>query len=652
MRLNVKSADYLKSKSTKTSDDVDATYWPIVKECYDYGIELRRPYEREWMLNLAFLAGRQYVFFNSQAHILQQIARAKGRVRSVDNIILPKWRRQVADLIRDDPQMVVVPNTNEDEDIKSAKIGTKALQYFWRTSRMKRKRRELAGWIYATGNGFLDDRWNPRLGPTQVDPASGKLVYLGDVDAGVWSPFEILVPSVFLGDTEIHRMSWIAKAKWRTLDYIRGMYEKKGALVTSESIPQPVMGADLVTGRVSGTNQRTEGAILIDLYHQPCVKYPNGLFITAANGIVLQVAEYPYSYYPIEHFKDIDIPGVFWGRATLTDAVPLQVRWNKNINSLDEFNTVAAKGKLLTPRGAQIETLPDDTHGEVVTYKPVLGHKPDWLQLKSMPPTVELAMQATKISLEDLYSSHEVSRGTNKSDIRSGEMVSLLLEQDAFGKMLSHAVFEEALEAWGSRVLKRMQDGYESERMIKIVGRDNEFEVLAFKGADLNGNTDVSVKRQSSLPDSRVLRNAEIMSRFEKGLYGDPMDPEVRRHVMNMLDDAVVDDIYSDTKLDEAYARYENNILASGSITELHVNQYDNHGIHLQEHNHFRKSLDYQKLKLKNRKQFLQLEVIFESHTIQHQMFIQQMEAQMIQRQAMIDNVKKEKGESNARGTA
>jgi hypothetical protein len=199
-----------------------------------------------------------------------------------------------------------------------------------------------------------------------------------------------------------------------------------------------------------------------------------------------------------------------------------------------------------------------------------------------------------------------------------------------------------------------MQDGYETDRMIKLVGRDNEFEVLAFKGADLHGNTDVSVKRQSSLPDSRVLRNAEIMSRFEKGLYGDPADPEVRRHVMNMLDDAVVDDIYSDTKLDEAYARYENNILASGSVSELYVNQYDNHSIHLQEHNHFRKSLDYQKLKVKDRKQFLQMEVIFESHCIQHQGFIQQMEAQMIQRQILIENAQKAQkgGESNARGKA
>ena len=578
--------------------------------------------------------------------MLQQISRIKGRARRVDNILLPKWRRQVADLIRDDPQMTVVPNTNEDEDIKAAKIGHKVLTSFWRNARMKKKRRELAGWIYATGNAFLDDRWNARLGPTQVDPKSGKFVYLGDVDAGVWSPFEVILPVVFLGDTDLHRMPWLIKAKWRTLDYIRANY-KRGGDVTSESGASPTFGADLISGRVGMTNSKIEGAILMDFYHQPCVAYPNGLFLTAANGIVLQKEAYPYNYYNIEHFKDIDIPGVFWGRATLTEAVPLQVRWNKTSNSIDEFNQVAAKGKLLAPRGSSLETIPDDTHGEIVYYKPVMGHVPTWMQPKGLPPSMELSLNMTKVSLEDLYSAHEVSRGTNKSDIRSGDMVSLLLEQDAFGRLPSHAVFEESLEAWGSRILKRFQDGYDTERMIKVAGRDNEYEIFAFKGADLRNNTDVSVKRQSSLPDSRVLRNAEVMNRFEKGLYGDPLDPEVRRHVMNMLDDAVVDDLYGDTKLDELYARYENNTLIQGQVTDLKVNQYDNHAIHVQEHNHFRKTLDYQKIKLQNPKAFMEAEVIFETHTMQHQIFLKQMEAQMIQRQAMLENAKKGGEESN-----
>ena len=382
---------------------------------------------------------------------------------------------------------------------------------------------------------------------------------------------------------------------------------------------------------------------------QPCINFPNGVFLTGANGIVLQKGDYPYNYYNIEHFKDIDIPGIFWGKATLTEAIPLQVKWNSTNNSIDEFNKIAAKGKLFAPRGSSLETVPDDTHGEVIFYKPVLGQKPDWLQLKGLPTSMELALNMAKTSLEDLYSAHEVSRGTNKSDIRSGDMVSLLLEQDAFGKLTSHAVFEEGLEAWGTRILKRFQVGYDGPRMIKIVGRDNEYEVFAFQGSDLRNNTDVAVKRQSSMPDSRVLRNAQVMERYEKGLYGDPMDPEVRRHVMNMLEDAVIDDLYGDTKLDEAYARYENQTLLSGQITDIKVNQYDNHAIHMQEHNHLRKTLDYQKIKLQNPKMFMELELVFQTHSMGHQEFLKQMEAQMIQRQVALENAKKQGGETNAK---
>ena len=75
MRLNTKSADRFKAnpkRSKQTEEDMEL--WMEVKKNYDLGLELRRPFEREWMINLAFLAGRQYVFFNSQAHMLQQEA--------------------------------------------------------------------------------------------------------------------------------------------------------------------------------------------------------------------------------------------------------------------------------------------------------------------------------------------------------------------------------------------------------------------------------------------------------------------------------------------------------------------------------------------------------------------------------------------------
>ena len=49
-----KAADHLMPKNTK-SKKVDDEYWPIVKEAYDLGMEVRRPFEARWILCLAFL---------------------------------------------------------------------------------------------------------------------------------------------------------------------------------------------------------------------------------------------------------------------------------------------------------------------------------------------------------------------------------------------------------------------------------------------------------------------------------------------------------------------------------------------------------------------------------------------------------------------
>jgi hypothetical protein len=170
--------------------------------------------------------------------------------------------------------------------------------------------------------------------------------------------------------------------------------------------------------------------------------------------------------------------------------------------------------------------------------------------------------------------------------------------------------------------------------MIEIVGRDNEVEALSFSATDLRGNTNVTVKKQSSLPDSRIAREASILDRFEKGLYGNPADPEVRRQVMVMLDDAVVKDIYSSDKKDEAVAAWENRLLVQ---LQLPINNYDNHVLHLKEHSNFQKGMDYQKLKLSNQKGFVEIEARFLAHTMQHQTFAQEMIQAQIQQQAALE---------------
>ncbi len=620
-----------KDKPKDTKDDL----WPWVKEKIQKGLELRRPFEAKWILQIAFLAGKQYSFFNVSAHLLQQMAQTQGKRRRVDNQLLARWRRLVADLIKNNPKMSVVPNSHEDQDIQGAKLGHKAMENFWRSNGMRKKNKKLAEWIYATGNAFLDDRWNEKLGPVKLEK-DGEVEYEGDADCGVWSPFDIVVPGVLLGDDDLHAFPWLGKMKWRDLDWIRGNYKKRGREVVEEVANAPMLQYGSLFGTAGGHDANTEeGAYVIDFYVKPCVKFPKGKFVTASNGVILQEGDYNFNQYHLEHFKDIDIPGVFWGKATLEDAIPLQVRWNITINNIDEFIRTMGKGKGLTPRGAKLSSLPDDTHGEWIEYTPIYGHKPEILTLKGLPNPYIMTLQTIQDSMDNLFSQHEVSRGTNKSDIRSGEMVALLQEQDSHGKIPSHQAYEESLERVMSRILKRIQEGYTTERMIKTVGTEGQFDVVSFKGTDLRNNTDVHVKTQSSLPDSRIARENIILQRMQAGLYGDiQRDPKKLRFVMNQLDDAVVEDFYSDTREDEALARVENKQLMNGA--QLLVNDYDDHGVHFEIHNSDRKKIDYQKIKFVDPKKFVELEASFNLHQSGHLKAINEQRERMLREQAMM----------------
>ena len=82
----------------------------LVRERYETARAARMPQEQQWHINLAFLEGRQYVFWNSATSSLEQIRPVPHRVRHVSNIILPHWCRETARLGRNDPIFNVIPN--------------------------------------------------------------------------------------------------------------------------------------------------------------------------------------------------------------------------------------------------------------------------------------------------------------------------------------------------------------------------------------------------------------------------------------------------------------------------------------------------------------------------------------------------------------
>jgi len=550
-------------------------------EKFDAAKTLRQIFEVKWYITRAFIKGEQYVFWNTGIGSLDRHrAMDPRRVRMVDNKIMSHVRKQQSKLLRVRPKAEVLPNSSDLSDRDAAKVGTKVLDHMYRVKDAARISRDIANWIYSTGNAIVVDAWNKEI------PGGG------DVHLEVDSPFSWYVPAVAFGPTELQDMPWAIRAKLRDVQWIEDTYNFKA---TPEGYSSDhtilLLQRDLDQGSGGMDTVNFPSAVVRENWIKPNKQYPKGVYWVTCNKKTIYQGSFP-NYgtddkpiweYPATHFRDIIVPGQFWGVATAELAIPLQQDWNRIRSSIIEWTRLMAKGKWLAPTGSALApTAIDNEHGEVIYFSPQRGMKPEQARIYPLPASVLEALQLNKASFMDLFAQHEVTQATNRSDIRSGHMVALLLEQDDTAHAMTFHDFEDRWAALWRHVLMLVQKYYTNTRTLKIVSAGKEPEIMEFKGADLKGNTDVYVATGTHLPDNRLARQSVIMERYQAGLYGPLEDPQTGVKVRRLLDEAVQEDVYDDIAVDQDAAMVENRYLRMG--LEVPINEWDNDNVHLSEH--------------------------------------------------------------------
>src|SRR5258708_19832583 len=89
---------------------------------------------------------------------------------------------------------------------------------------------------------------------------------------------------------------------------------------------------------------------------------------------------------------------------------------------------------------------------------------------------------------------------------------------------------EEGIGKVAFETLSLVSQFWDTQRMVKVVGLDGSFEVMAFKGSDLRGNNDIRVEAGSALPTSKAAKQAFIMDLMKMGF----IDPSKGLEVMEI----------------------------------------------------------------------------------------------------------------------
>lgn len=626
----------------------------------------RQPFERQWHLNIAFYNGRQYVApltVAGQGFRLTVPKSPPWRVRLVINKIRTAVRTEASKLTSSKPIPVVIPATTEDEDFSAARVAEQILKSEFNTYDFDSTIKSWVWWGVVTGNAFLKQYWDasaidetsqpppqpnpihPSLPPIQPPPVKGKIKYERI------NPFHIYVPDLLAEDIE--KQPYVIHVSTRHPLWVE---EKFGFKPVSDSL---AANTTMDAAVLSPSTQRDhlDSVLVKEIWIKPNAHpdFPQGGVLTIINNKVRQVSRgpdgapvwpWPFKEFPFYQYRGIPTGG-FYTESTVTDLIPLQKEYNRTRSQMVEIKNTMGKPKLMAFRGSinprQISSEP----GQAILVTPGMP-MPSELRGAEVPSTMINEIQTLTGEFDDISGQHEITRGnTPNSQITSGTAISFLQEQD--DSKLSYQVsgIEHAVQKLGTHYLKFAVHYWTDERLVKIVGRDGDFEAKHWRGSDLRGNTDVRVQTGSALPVSKAARQALITEMMQNGWIDVPVGLE-------LMDLGGYEKIIEDFLTDKRQAQRENMRMAEAPVEliasmveppvgpdgqpmiaygpnqeeiiidpatngewqpqpPMPVNSWDNHEAHIHFHNQFRKSQQFELLEEPIKK-------MFELHVQAHQM--------------------------------
>lgn len=581
----------------------------------------RQTQERQWLVNISFLVGKQHFVAENRktgAGLEERIVwelkaeDRKNKVKRTSNYILPLYRSQLARLLAMREHVTVDPLTGSDEDKSAARVSEEVLEdHFLMVNKtnpvlvrkmmcgMNLVKAKLFKAVLATGKGYLFPYWNPSakaktyLDNTVVDPAKPT----GDIECLVRTQFDVFEDRLgqFLIDQQI-----------MSVNEIKRLY---GADVPVEEIELSDVEQQLINlleGISEDREKYKDAARVYRYWEAPSDSHPDGRLVICTAKQVIFDGPIPEEYkgiIPLFGFDYMDFLLSSYPQGMVEQLISLQEDYNFTINRLYAYKKFFA-GKLKVPLKCKLQTKYDPDVGQVVFYDSGYG-EPHFESPPNPPSFLLEELVRIRKDMEDAAAVHDSAMGRLPQEIKSGVAIENLNELDQ--NQLTPVIMgiEAQMGFYCETVLNIAEVKYVEPRLRAIAGGDEAVaDVAVFTGQQLKGQRRIKVNVGSSLPASKENRQLFIMKLKAEGYIDE-------KKALELMEFGDLAGIYK--SIDETAQKVEITEMLKG--TEVLPTELDYHQTHIYVIEKFMKGEEFKRLQP-------EVAALFWKHRKAHQQFL------------------------------
>ena len=544
----------------------------------------RRKLEKQWELDLEFLAGNQYCEISPRGEVEEEEKYYYWQNRGAFNHIAPIIDSRVAKLTKMKPIMSVKAAGAEESDVKNAKLATALVNSSYQRLSLGDVISKTTGWSESCGTGFYFIGWNPDAGKL-LGEVDGKKVFEGDVVVESVSPFEIYPDSLCYENIESCESIIRARAM-KTADVER-LY---GITVAGEDVK--VFGVDKAA---TGKSIVHDSVLVLEKYERPTADFPDGRLIVACEKTILYMGELPYVNgvegrrgFPFVKQNSIDKAGCFFGMSMVERLIPVQKAYNAVKNRKQEFLNRLTMGVVAVEDGSvDTDELAEEglSPGKIIVYRQ--GSNPPALMGTGTMPT-DLNREEDRLLNEFILLSgvSEFSRSTDVAAGTSGVALQLLIEQeDARLNAVTENV-RSAIRETAKQMIRLFKQFATSTRLLRTAGEQGKVELYYFNSSDL-GSDDVVFDTENELSYTPAQKKSAVYELIDAGLLTDDtgkLSERTKAKLLEILGFGSIDNTLDIESLHINKADEEN---LSGFKKPIGVDEYDDHELHIAEHTRF-----------------------------------------------------------------